>query len=563
MPFFKRFRILSLVFFAVLITTLCAILLFPYLQESHQQDTGIPIKVSINISKPGATIPPDFVGFGFEFSEVCNIINVDEQNSKLSNLLANLGSATLPFGGNSVEYTYWSPTGVPSCSYTHTVITPSLIDGVFALAKKLHWKVIWGENLKNGDSTIDADEVAYVYASGGSALLAIEIGNEPDLYGWEYSTFKGKWDTFASAIKARSPLVPLSGPATLHISWFTKFLNDHGASIFLATHHLYPMGPNNSSQTISKLLSPALVSNTVASIDQLVSNAQAYNLPLQIDETNNISSGGTLGVSNIFASALWGADYLFTASGHNVAGVDLFTGTGASYDPLYITGNSVSIKPLYYGMLFFHYVVGNGHVIPTQVSSPLNVTAYAVLGSDGKLRIALINKEQQKNVTVQLNTSRAYKVASLIRLIAPSLSATNGITLGGSTVATNGTWTPKTKEPVSINHGIASVFLPAASALVVTFENGNSVSSAFSPPRASQAIPQQPEYLHRLFEQEQQTVFLFLLSPSIFSLPRQKLQKRGHRAAKLNLKRTTRTWRETLFYPSRPSPSKERKRVQE
>ena len=59
-----------------------------------------------------------------------------------------MGPAILRFGGNSVEDTYWSPTGTPSCSYTHTVVAPSLIDDVFALAKKLHWKVIWGEGVE-------------------------------------------------------------------------------------------------------------------------------------------------------------------------------------------------------------------------------------------------------------------------------------------------------------------------------------------------------------------------------------------------------------------------------
>jgi Glycosyl hydrolase family 79 C-terminal beta domain len=153
---------------------------------------------------------------------------------------------------------------------------------------------------------------------------------------------------------------------------------------------------------------------------------------------------------------------------------------------------------------------------------PLNITAYAVLGTDGKLRIALINKEQQKNVTVQLNTIKAYKAASLIRLTAPSLSAANGITFAGSTVATNGTWAPKTKEPATINHGTASVFLPAASALVVTFENGSNVSLSIYQSKASQAITQQQTYLSILLKQERQTVLLFLFSPSILPLSRQK-----------------------------------------
>ncbi len=80
---------------------------------------------------------------------------------------------------------------------------------------------------------------------------------------------------------------------------------------------------------------------------------------------------------------------------------------------------------------------------------------------------------------------------------------------------------------MSINNGSSSVLLPAASALVVTFEKGNGVGSAISQPEASQAIPQQPGYIHLLFEQEQQSVLLFLLSPSVLSLSRRKSHTRA------------------------------------
>ena len=66
-------------------------------------------------SHPGIVIPPRFDGLGFELSDACDIVSVGKQNSALSNLFANLGPAILRFGGNSVEDTYWSPTGTPSC----------------------------------------------------------------------------------------------------------------------------------------------------------------------------------------------------------------------------------------------------------------------------------------------------------------------------------------------------------------------------------------------------------------------------------------------------------------
>jgi len=40
-------------------------------------------------------------------------------------------------------------------------------------------------------------------------------------------------------------------------------------------------------------------------------------------------------------------------------------------------------------------------------------------------------------------------------------------------VDSDGTWSPNMKEPVAINGTTSSISLPAASAAVITYENGN------------------------------------------------------------------------------------------
>jgi hypothetical protein len=123
LPFLKRSYILGFLLLIMLITALSVILFSQYLQKSGQQVTGAPVQVMINTGKPGVIIPADFPSFSFEPAEVCSIVSDDEQSSTLANLLANLGSATLRFGGNSVEHTYWSLTEAPSCSYSYSVVT--------------------------------------------------------------------------------------------------------------------------------------------------------------------------------------------------------------------------------------------------------------------------------------------------------------------------------------------------------------------------------------------------------------------------------------------------------
>jgi hypothetical protein len=139
----------------------------------------------------------------------------------------------------------------------------------------------------------------------------------------------------------------------------------------------------------------------------------------------------------VFASALWGSDYLFMLATHGVAGVNFhgnFECTG--YTAICLAGGQYfHAQPLYYGMLFFHLATENGQLVPATIQTYANVTAYAVVGDDKSLRVALINKTEDQDVTVQVNAGQAYPSASILRLMAPSLAAQDGVTFGGSAVA--------------------------------------------------------------------------------------------------------------------------------
>jgi hypothetical protein len=118
-------------------------------------------------------------------------------------------------------------------------------------------------------------------------------------------------------------------------------------------------------------------------------------------------------------------------------------------------------------MLFFHLASENGQLVPTTIQTSVNVTAYAVVGADKSLRVVLINKTADQDVTVQVNTGEKYGSASILRLMAPSLDAQDGITFGGSAVAADGTWTPTVSSTISPSNNSYSVALPAASAVLM------------------------------------------------------------------------------------------------
>jgi hypothetical protein len=470
----------KMLFFALLLCLLC-LFFIPFSgsqkQNLHQGGLGAAVQVNVYPANPSIPVSPNFVGFSLESSSTCEFMNVEKHNPVLDQLFRNLGPAVLRYGGTSVDNVYWSRNGTSSCSWNHSTINKSLVNDIFAFAKKVGWKVILDVNLQNGDPASAADEVAYVAGVGGSTLLGIEIGNEPEFYGWSYSAYQAKWEAFAARIKAKTPTVPLVGPSITFCckDFFTPFIHAEGRKIAVAVGHWYPEfyhGTDDYAPTIGNLLSYSLMSRTVAVMTRVLATAKAQGLPFYLDETNAVAGDPPVAVGHSLAMALWGADYLFTAAEMGAAGI-AFSGDdpGDGTSPLGFNGTSVAPRALYYGMLLFHYAAPNGKMVPTYVISSDNVTAHSVLNDDGKLRVILINKGQEDD-TVQINTTHSYSTASAIRLTGPSVRATSGFMLGGITTATDGSWTPKTIEPIYVSGAISSVSLPAGSAVVLTYENG-------------------------------------------------------------------------------------------
>ena len=120
-------------------------------------------------------------------------------------------------------------------------------------------------------------------------------------------------------------------------------------------------------------------------------------------------------------------------------------------------------------MLLFHQAA-RGRVLPVECQAALNVTAHAVLGDDRKLRVVLINKDLARPVEVFVAPGLLRTKAEVIRLSAPSVTSTEGVTLAGSAVREDGTWTPQPGEPVPCLNGKCEVTLPAASAALLTIE---------------------------------------------------------------------------------------------
>ena len=90
------------------------------------------------------------------------------------------------------------------------------------------------------------------------------------------------------------------------------------------------------------------------SILPALATARAHHLKVRVDEMNSVTCGGTPGVSDTFASALWVLETLFALDHAGVSGVNIHMFPTASYAPFSIqelegTWQAI-VHPEYYGL---------------------------------------------------------------------------------------------------------------------------------------------------------------------------------------------------------------------
>jgi uncharacterized protein (TIGR03437 family) len=445
----------------------------------------------VRADQPSVTIPSDFLGLSFETSSLAtaNTTSFPAESAQFQQMVSQLGLGWLRFGGNSVDKTAWIGGQRTSSTPSSGSLTGSDVDRVAAFARATGWRVLWSVRLANWTASSDADEADYVITHASDVLAGLEIGNEPDLYsknGYTPATLSDyltAWGQYANAIQARDATAALTGPAAAGSvsTWTSSFAAQYGSRIALLTQHYYPLGPvgvvaagATNEATISNLLSATTHGSAQSLGLSLNSLVQKAKIPWRIAETNSCYNGGQTGVSDVFASALWGIDYMFTLAGTSAAGVNFHGGGTGAYTPIAVSGNptAISARPLYYALLLFG-AAARGRVVPVTLNAGrINLTAFGMLDSDGTLRVTVINKDQALSASAQITPGAGYTTANVLRLSAPSLLEKTAITLGGASVAADGTWAPSQIDQVSSKSGYFTVDVPAGSAVVVAFGNG-------------------------------------------------------------------------------------------
>lgn len=442
--------------------------------------------VNVQADKLGLTISSDFMGLSYEKTAIADK-HFRADNSTLINLHLNLGNGVLRIGGNKVELCKWQADEADvKEDKGFTLVTPSQVDQFYAFVHAINWKVIYGVNLASNDPANSAEEINYAAKVGSKSIIAFEIGNEPDHYylppkktfrekGYSYAQYKNELSEALRVIQAKNPGVPLTGPANTsggNKSFFDPCLNDFKSKLSFGTSHFYPTSNKEPFPTIETLLSDKTEAKTVKMAEDNTAAARKAGLPWRLAECNSTSLGGTAGVSDVYAAAVWGADFLFDIAEHGVAGINFHTifglngYTAIAYDKEVKT---YSARPLYFSMLLFKDA-GRGKLLPAKVKSSANVTAHATMGDDKKIRVIVINKDLVESTSATVNTNSRRTVGTIARLIGKSPAEREGISYSGMTVTAEGKLTLPQVEAIKGTAGKFEISIPACSAVVLTVD---------------------------------------------------------------------------------------------
>lgn len=453
-----------------------------------------PATIVVHTDKPGFAIPADFTGLSTEKKLMARDC-FSAQNQDLIALCRTLGPGVLRIGANNVDSTFFKREGAPALELMQDnryvtdprTIGPKSVDAFFDFARAAGWKVIYGVNLGANDPAMAADEAAYAWQVGAKEIIAVEIGNEPNLYpkgpkregirpgNWRYPQYKAEFTAAYDAIKAKDAKIPITGPAvTKSTNWMPLFMADFKDRIALATSHVYPLSAPETDPkaqrytSVEKLLGEKYPDDWIIKLK----DATSVGVPYRIGECNTASGGGKRGVSNAFVSALWAIDFMFDVAQAGGQGVNFHGSfTANNYSAIVFDKQTKRYvpAPLYYGMLFFSRAA-QGRLVATEAKSDAHLVAHAVLGADGKLRISLVNKDLAKPIAASVTVGTAYTKGQVLRLTAPSVDATTDVTFAGAAVNADGTWALKTTEALSLSSGRTTITLPPASAALLILE---------------------------------------------------------------------------------------------
>lgn len=450
-----------------------------------------PAQVTLTISAEanGPHMPEDYVGLSYEVQQLLDPEFFSGQNAGLIRECKALSAhGVLRLGGNTSEFEWWKPTpdapepehpktrevvGEPKAQYY-----PVTAESVRNLAGFLHatgWTCLYGIGMGTNTPEHAAAEAEYVAKTLGDRLQYFQCGNEVDLFTshlrdpktWNAKAYLDEWLAIARAVTKAVPGARFGMPDVAgNVGWLTEIAEmwpsvQDPPHVTTLTHHYYFGGPaTNPNVSIPNLLKPATMARVQKTADIATAAADKMGARVRMTEGNTCYRGGKPGVSDVFAAALWSADYSLLLASNNYSGVNLHGGTGKSvansvggflpgdvmlkdggatpeqiashphpfYTPIATFGDKYALEPVGIGLKFAGALCGatlmkadlTGQIQATGVDA----TAYAAKLPSGAMSVVILNKDAERDLELTLDFGSGRRGAIEIETLqAPALDA--------------------------------------------------------------------------------------------------------------------------------------------
>jgi hypothetical protein len=454
-----------------------------------QNAPKVQVALEIPAEATGPYMPTDFVGLSYEVQQLVDPNFFSTKNAGLIRAFREISPhGVLRLGGNTSEFAWWQPSpespepehpqtrevvGEPKASYY--AVTAQAVRNLAEFLKASGWTCLYGIGMGTNTPARAAVEAAFVAEALGSSLQYFQIGNEADLFGhhlrdpktWSAKAYLDEWLGLARAVVARVPTAKFGIPdVAANVEWLTEIAGawssiENPPHVTTLTHHYYFGGPaTNPAVNIPNLMSPATMDKVQKTADIATAAAGKVGARVRMTEGNTCYRGGKPGVSDVFASALWSADYSLLLASNNYSGVNLHGGTGKSvansvggslpgdtlleqqgataaeiashphpfYTPIGTFGSEYRLEPVAHGLQFAGLFSGSrlfqGDFSGKLQGAGVDATAYAAELPGGKRSVIILNKDLEKDLVASIafgaGTSTAVEVETLV---APSIES--------------------------------------------------------------------------------------------------------------------------------------------
>src|SRR6202042_369471 len=428
-----------------------------------QGQSNVRVTLAIPSEATGPHMPIDFVGLSYEVQQLTDSSFFSAQNSGLIREFKALSSTgVLRLGGNTSEFAYWKPrpdspepdhpqvrevVGEPKAHYY--AVTLEAVRNLAQFLQAAGWTCVYGIGMGTNTPARAAEEAAFVAATLGDRLQYFQIGNEADLFShhlrdpktWSAKAYLEEWLALARAIATRVPAAKFGMPdVASNASWLTEIADKWPSiqappHVLTLSHHYYFGGPaTNPEVNIPNLLKPATMEKVQNTANIASAAASKMSARVRMTEGNTCYRGGKPGVSDVFAAALWSADYSLLLASNNYSGVNLHGGTGKSvansvggslpgdvmlkeagatpeqiasrphpfYTPVATFGDQYALEPVAYGLIFASALCGATLVkadLTSQIQATgVNATAYAAKLPGGEIAVVILNKDAARDL---------------------------------------------------------------------------------------------------------------------------------------------------------------------